>query len=91
MRLNAKKTVETYNYVLQGVPLIHSSCIENLINNCVTVGVIWFSVFFYWYGIPFLNFRVGDGQRGFWIKGMKCRDSGWSEFGQMRSDCIWNR
>jgi len=47
MRLNAKKTVETYNYVLQGVPLIHSSCIENLINNCVTVGVIWFSVFFY--------------------------------------------
>jgi len=47
MRLNAKKTVQaTYNCILQGLPLLHSSCIENLINNCVTVGVIRFSVFF---------------------------------------------
>jgi len=50
MRLNTKKTVqETYNCILQGLPLLHSSCIENLINNYVTVGVIQFSVsFFVW-------------------------------------------
>jgi len=44
----AKKTVqETYNCVLQGLPLLHSLCVENwlspfhcdLINNYVTVGV----------------------------------------------------
>jgi len=37
---------ETYNCVLQDVPLLHSSYIENLINNYVTVGVIRFSIFF---------------------------------------------
>jgi len=38
MRLNVKKTVqETYNCILQGLPLLHSLCIENLTNNCVTV------------------------------------------------------
>ena len=58
--LNAKKTVqEIYYCVLQGLPLLHSLCVENwlsplhcdLINYEVTVGVIRFSVFFYWYGI----------------------------------------
>jgi len=68
---------ETYDCVLQGLPLLHSSCIENLINNYVTVGVIWFSVFFSIdMTYPFLNFRVGVGQRGFQIKGVECRDSG---------------
>jgi len=55
MRSNAKKTVqETYNCVLQGVPLLHSSCVENLINNYVTVDVIRFSVFFLliWHTVP---------------------------------------
>jgi len=47
MRLNAKKTVqETYNCVLQGLPLLHSLCIDNVINNYVTVDVIQFSDFF---------------------------------------------
>jgi len=40
---------------------------------------------------PFLNFRVNVGQRGFRIEGVKCRDSGQSQFGQMRFNCIWNR
>jgi len=45
--IKLEKTVqETYNCVLQGLPLLHSSCIENLINNYVTVGVIRFSVLF---------------------------------------------
>jgi len=57
MRLNVIKTMqETYNCILQGLPLLHSSCIENLINNYVTVGVIQFSVFFYWYDISVPRF-----------------------------------
>jgi len=55
MRLNVKKTVqETYNCILQDVPLLHSSYIENLINNYVTVGAIRFSVFFLliWHTVP---------------------------------------
>jgi len=64
MRLNVKKTVqETYNCILQGLPLLHSLCIENLTNNCVTVGVMQFSIFFSIdMTYPLLNFRVGVGQ-----------------------------
>jgi len=63
--LNVNKTVQqTYYCVLQGLPLLHSLCVEkwlspfhyNLINYEVTVGVIQFSVFFYWYGISIPEF-----------------------------------
>jgi len=81
MRFEREKTVqETYNCVLQGLPLLHSLCVENwlspfhcdLTNNEVAVGVIRFSVFFSIdMTYPFLDFRVGVGQWGFRIEGVK--------------------
>jgi len=79
MRFKCEKTVQdTYNCVLQGLPLIHSLCVENwlspfhcdLINGEVTVGVIRFSVF-YWYDIPVPKFLSRCRTARFRIKGVK--------------------
>ena len=82
---NEKKAKQIFykrpNCVLQVLPLLHALCVEDwlshfhcdLINNKVTVGVIRFSVFFSIdLKYPFLNCRVGVGQRGFRVKGLKC-------------------